>query len=84
MERWSKTFLVISLAGLFLLAGAYVGAQEKAAGPAPEKAPETGKLGQMAPPASPGYRSVPPATSMASSPLWASMCTACSTSQGAR
>jgi hypothetical protein len=49
MVRWSKTFLMISLAGLFLLAGAYVGAQEKAA--APEKAPETGKLGQMAPPA---------------------------------
>jgi hypothetical protein len=48
---------MIALAGLFLLAGAYVGAQEKAPAPehpaaAPEKAPETGgKLGEMAPPA---------------------------------
>jgi hypothetical protein len=43
MVRWSKTFLMIAMAGLFLLAGAYVGAQEKA--------PETGKIGQPAPPA---------------------------------
>jgi len=65
MVRWSKTFFMIALAGLFLLAGAYVEAQEKAPAPAPEhpakapehpaaapeKAQETGKPGQMAPPA---------------------------------
>ncbi len=50
MVRWSKTFFMIALAGLFLLAGAYVGAQEKA--PEHPKAPETGKLGEKAPPAS--------------------------------
>ncbi len=46
MVRGSKIFLMMILAGLFLLAGAYAGAQEKA--PA---APETGKMGEMAPPA---------------------------------
>ncbi len=41
MVRWSKTVLMIALAGLFLLAGAYVGAQEKAPAPEhPAKAPE--------------------------------------------
>jgi hypothetical protein len=44
MVRWSKIFLMI-LAGLFLLTGAYVAAQEKA--------PASGKIGEMAPPASP-------------------------------
>ena len=43
------------LAGLFLVAGAYVGAQEKA--PAPEKG-----MGQMAPPASPEGAKDPPYT----------------------
>ena len=65
MVRGSKIFLMMILAGLFLLAGAYAGAQEKApappaqapavapapaATPAPA-APETGKIGEMAPPA---------------------------------
>ena len=44
MVRWSKIFLMI-LASLFLLTGAYVAAQEKA--------PASGKIGEMAPPASP-------------------------------
>ena len=35
MVRWSKIFLMLILAGLVLLAGAYVGAQEKAPAPAP-------------------------------------------------
>jgi glucose/arabinose dehydrogenase len=74
MVRWSKIFLMIALAGLLLVAGAYVGAQEKApaqapaptAAPAqapaaaPEKAPETGKIGQMAPPATAAAAKEPP------------------------
>ena len=55
MMQWSKTFLLLILAGLFLLAGAYVGAQEKA--PAPEKG-----IGQMAPPTSPEGAKEPPYT----------------------
>ncbi len=67
MVRGSKIVLMMILAGLFLLAGAYAGAQEKApaapaqapaAAPAPAApaqapaaAPETGKIGEMAPPA---------------------------------
>ena len=65
MVRGSKIFLMMILAGLFLLAGAYAGAQEKAPAPAPSvvpappptavppppAAPETGKIGEMAPPA---------------------------------
>lgn len=65
MVRWSKTVLMICLAVLFLLAGAYAGAQEKApAHPAaaPEKAPETGKMGQPAPPASKEAAKEPPYT----------------------
>ncbi len=38
MVRGSKIFLMMILAGLFLLAGAYVGAQEKAPA-APAQAP---------------------------------------------
>ena len=37
MVRGSKIFLMMILAGLFLLAGAYAGAQEKA--PAPARGP---------------------------------------------
>ena len=73
MVRGSKIFLLIILAGLFLLAGAYAGAQEKApaqapaAAPAPAApaqapaaAPETGKMGQMAPPATAQGAKEPP------------------------
>ena len=44
MVRGSKILLMLILAGMFLLTGAYVGAQEKAP-------PTGGKLGEMAPPA---------------------------------
>ncbi len=54
MVRWSKIFLMVILAGMFLLAGAYLGAQEKA--------PPSGKIGEMAPPASPEAAKEPPYT----------------------
>ncbi len=51
MKRWSKISLMVALAGMFLLTGSYVGAQEKA---------PTGQIGQMAPPASPQGAKEPP------------------------
>jgi hypothetical protein len=53
MVRGSKIGLTLILAGMFLLSGAYVGAQEKAP-------PTGGKLGEMAPPASPEGVKEPP------------------------
>lgn len=62
MVRWSKIFLLQILAGLFLLAGTYAGAQEKvpAPGQAPTVTPAPPPAPEMAPPASPEGVKEPP------------------------
>ncbi len=59
MVRWSKIFFTLILAGMFLLAGAYVSAQEHPKG-TPEHPKATGKPGEMVPPASPEAAKEPP------------------------
>ena len=50
MVRGSKIFLMMILAGMFLLAGAYAGAQEKAPAPAPIVVPAPPPAAAPAPP----------------------------------